>query len=94
LLWRDEALRILEANGLAAGLRSKPRRYLWNALAENIKLSDLRELVRMHLKSRRRWRVDQLRKRDGGRFPLSAKSSNCPSQYAHAHSPGYAGRPS
>lgn len=94
LLWRDEALHILEANGLAAGLRSKPRRYLWNALAENIKLSDLRELVRTHLKSRRRWRVDQSRKRDGGRFPLSAKSSNCPSQYAHAHSPGYAGRPS
>lgn len=88
LLWRDEALQAVEANGLAAGLRSKPRRYLWSALAENVKLADLRELVRMQLKSRTRWRVDQLQTRDGERSPLFAKSSNSPFQCADTHSPG------
>lgn len=87
LLWRDEALQAVEVNGLAAGLRSKPRRYLWKALAENIKLADLRELVRIQLKSRTQWRVDQSQRQDGERSPLFAKSSNCPSQQTHPHSP-------
>ncbi len=88
LLWRDEALQVLRASGLAAGLENKPRRYLWKALAEQVQLSSLKEIVRMHLKSRTRWRVDRLRKRGGGRFLPSATSSDYLSPCAHAHSPG------
>ena len=51
LLWRDEALAVLERNGLGAGLRSKPRRCLWDALARSFTLVELRELVRTQLKA-------------------------------------------
>jgi hypothetical protein len=65
LLWRDEALALLQAKGLGAGLKSKPRRYLWEALAENLALSDLREVVRTQLKARQGWRSAALQRPDG-----------------------------
>lgn len=58
LLWRPEALAILEGRGLDAGVRSKPRRYLWKRLTENLPLDDLRQVVRSALKSRTGWLVD------------------------------------
>ncbi len=57
LLWRDEALTILEARGLDAGLRSKPRRAMWSALAEQLSATDLAAEVRAALKARRSWRA-------------------------------------
>lgn len=55
LLWRSEALAALEARNVAGGLRSKPRRTLWSALAETMPRRELRLLVRQTLRSRRGW---------------------------------------
>lgn len=55
LLWRPEALAALEARGLDAGVRSKPRRYLWERLAEELPLPELKSVVRRCLKAREGW---------------------------------------
>jgi hypothetical protein len=52
LLWRDEALRELEGRGLAKGLRSKPRSFLWDRLAMALSIDELRIVVRDCLKLR------------------------------------------
>ena len=57
LLWREEALKALENRGMDKGLRSKPRRHLWQALADHLPLSSLTEIVRETLKARKSWRV-------------------------------------
>lgn len=56
LLWWDEAFGTLEMLDAAKGMRSKPRKKLWAKLVETIDLTDLRALVRQHLKSRTGWR--------------------------------------
>lgn len=56
LLWRDEALRLLEVLGAAEGLRLKPRRIIYNRLVELIDLEQIRACVRDQLKSRKDWR--------------------------------------
>lgn len=56
LLWRDEALAILEQLGEADGMRSKPRKVLWERLANVLALDDLRACVRRTLKARTKWR--------------------------------------
>ncbi len=58
LLWRDEALELLKERGLARGLRSKPRRELWVALAVGVERDDLCAVVRERLRRRRTWRAD------------------------------------
>lgn len=55
LLWRSEALAALERMDAARGLRSKPRRTLWSALAEAMPRHELRALVREALRARRGW---------------------------------------
>jgi hypothetical protein len=55
LLWRSEALAALEHRDAASGLRSKPRRTLWWALAEGMPRRELRALVREALRARRGW---------------------------------------
>jgi hypothetical protein len=52
LLWRDEALAALEARGLAGGVRSKPRRAVWDRLAMALPADELILLVRDQLKNR------------------------------------------
>jgi hypothetical protein len=54
LLWRDEALEILERHGIAAGYVSKPKRELWGRLAEALDRADLHAEVRAALKCRKR----------------------------------------
>lgn len=58
LLWRDEALAELELRGWATGLRSKPKTALWERLAAQLELAELREVVRERLKVRESWRAD------------------------------------
>lgn len=58
LLWRDEALEELELRGWATGVRSKPKVVLWERLAAQLELSDLRTVVRERLKVRESWRAD------------------------------------
>jgi hypothetical protein len=55
LLWRAEALATLERVGAADGLRSKPRRILWTALASAMPKTELRREVRERLRARRDW---------------------------------------
>lgn len=52
LLWRDEALAVLERHGCDRGVRSKPRVALWTRLAESLSLEDLGREVREALRAR------------------------------------------
>lgn len=57
LLWRDEALRLLEVHGAAEGLRSKPRRFIYAHLVERLDLHEIRTYVRNQLRARKDWRL-------------------------------------
>jgi len=55
LLWRSETLAALEEMNAARGLRNKPRRTLWSALADTAPRRELRALVRDTLRARQGW---------------------------------------
>jgi hypothetical protein len=58
LLWREEALQVLDDRGLATGMRSKPRQELWRRLASDLTLREIGSVVRERLKHRGvDWRV-------------------------------------
>lgn len=59
LLWRDEALALLDRYGAAHGVRSKPREVLYQRLAAALDLDTIRSEVRATLKSRVGWRADR-----------------------------------
>lgn len=56
LLWRDEALAELAERGLDRGVRSKPRRVVWQRLVDALDVSELQRVVRTRLKGREGWR--------------------------------------
>lgn len=59
LLWREEALQVLEGLGLATGIRSKPREELWRRLAAEVTPERLGCVVRDRLRRRSAdWRSD------------------------------------
>jgi hypothetical protein len=58
-LWLEEAIEVLESYGLSDGLKGKPRRIVWQKLANELPLERLREEVRSRLKARENWRFDQ-----------------------------------
>lgn len=58
LLWREEALNILEEINEAKGVRSKTRNIIYQRLAETLSKNDLKEKVRNCLKIRINWRSD------------------------------------
>lgn len=55
LLWRDEAIYILDSLGLAKGWRSKPVKALHERLANELPFDDLTLYVRESLKKRQNW---------------------------------------
>jgi len=57
LLWRDEALNILEEMGAASGVRSKTRTEIYERLVQVSNPELLRARVRQQLKRRVGWRV-------------------------------------
>lgn len=59
LLWREEALSELERLGKDDGVRSAPRRRLYRRLVEVLDIEALKERVRLRLRSRTDWRVDE-----------------------------------
>ena len=61
LLWRGEALELLNEIGAAHGVRSKPRRFLYERLAERLDQSDLRSEVYSRIIQRKDWRSDESR---------------------------------
>lgn len=58
LLWRAEALNILEEIGQANGVRSKPRKDIYERLAKALTKQELGEAVREQLRVRANWRSD------------------------------------
>ena len=52
LLWRDEALHVLDQRGLADGLRTATRWMLWAAMAERLSPTEVRSAVREQLRVR------------------------------------------
>lgn len=59
LLWREEALEILEKIGKADGVRSKPRSFIYERLALSLNQMDLRKEVRKCLYTRTNWRSEK-----------------------------------
>lgn len=55
LLWRDEAIELIDYFGLARGLRDKPRKVLWQALAKNLTTDQLKVFVCFKLRTRKDW---------------------------------------
>jgi hypothetical protein len=55
LLWKDEAIKVLGAFGLAKGWRSKKIKLIHQRLAREIPLNELQEHVRSALKERSKW---------------------------------------
>lgn len=66
LLWRGEALAILEEMGAAGGVRSKRRSEIYKRLVELSDRDLLRSRIRQQLKQRRCWRVGAQRRSGGG----------------------------
>lgn len=66
LLWREEALGILEEIGQADGVRSKPRSAVYERLVEVLDSHVLKTKVREHLCSRINWRSDAQLVPNGG----------------------------
>jgi hypothetical protein len=56
LLWRDEALQLLDKIGAINGMRSKSRGKIYGRIIELIDLPQLQDFVRNQLKSRKDWR--------------------------------------
>lgn len=52
LIWLDDAVALLEQRGAARGMRSKPRRVVWDRVCEHFGLKEISETVRDHLKAR------------------------------------------
>lgn len=61
LLWRDEAVTLLETSGTAKGVKSKSRELVYRRLVEAFPLDELRYAVREQLKAREGWRSDAQR---------------------------------
>ena len=56
LLWRDEALDLLEEFGGATGMHSKCRAEIYSTLVETVDFNNLRDRVRRCLRQRANWR--------------------------------------
>ena len=59
LLWREEALHILEEIDQSRGVRSKPRKFLYERLADVLDQPTLRAKVRECLSLRTNWRFEK-----------------------------------
>ncbi|MDP2316301.1 MAG: sce7726 family protein [Pseudomonadota bacterium] len=51
LLWSDEAMALLEARGLARGVRGKPRAVVWDRVCAHLTLDEIAGAVRERLKA-------------------------------------------
>ncbi len=62
LLWREEALELLDYFGLTHGVKSKSRKYLWRRLANKLSQQELRAFVCYKLRTRQGWRSTRKKK--------------------------------
>ena len=54
LLWRDDAIELLEQKGAAWGVLSKPRRAVWDKICEQFEAKEIAAAVRDQLRARTR----------------------------------------
>lgn len=66
LLWREEALKILEKKNKAKGFRSKNRNTIYEKLVDVVDIDTLKDYVRNILVSRKGWRSDEIPMLYGG----------------------------
>jgi hypothetical protein len=66
LLWREEAMKILEERDEATGLHSKPRKHVYNKLAKVMDQRELGSKIREALCLRENWRVGEQLVSSGG----------------------------
>ena len=59
LLWRDEAIEILQHRRLPSRTLRQPRAVLYKYLAELLNICELRKTVREYLRKRRNWRCPE-----------------------------------
>jgi len=59
LLWRDEAVEILQQKRLSSKVLRQPRAVLYKHVAELLSTRELREAVRKYLQKRRNWRCPE-----------------------------------
>lgn len=52
LIWRDDALALLERKGEARGFRRKPRHQIWDRVCDLYTVNEIAAAVRSHLKAR------------------------------------------
>ena len=93
LLWRDEAVYLLQQKVTSKSFKSKPRSFLWEHLVNSMPLCDLKDAVRNSLKARTNWRVDGLQTPNDETFPPCATSSSCQGHPFHQRSRRYTYRP-
>lgn len=62
LLWRDEAISFLDKIDTANGVRSKPKKFIYEKIIEIADLDKIRARVRKQLRNRSNWRVDALQR--------------------------------
>jgi len=55
-LWKPEIIALLEKKGVTRGVKSKPKRVLWEKLAKEYPVKELQYWVRENLKNRSGWR--------------------------------------
>ena len=87
LLWRSEALGLLESRGAAKGYRSKSREHLYSKLLDLLTLDELRCAVRDTLKQREGWRSGAGRRRGDGAFRRAATPQGCPTSSSSQRTP-------
>lgn len=56
LLWREEALELMQYFDLSYGYASKPRKILWQVLASNLTVEQLKAFVCFKLRTRKGWK--------------------------------------
>jgi hypothetical protein len=76
LLWREEVLAILEQSSPSQSFSNKPRKLLWEYLANSVQLDELKDAVRDSIRSRTGWRVDGRQNPSGEMCPLFSTSSD------------------
>ena len=52
LLWRDQAIELLDQRGIAYGVRSKPRGMIWDRICERLEVAEIASAVRKRLMDR------------------------------------------
>ena len=60
LLWRDEALEVLEEYDLKKGIWNKRRKILWESIVHNLSINELKTAVRKKIRKRINWRKKQI----------------------------------